>query len=105
MENLIDDKYINGIWDKIKENLKTSAKENLGLHELKQRKLWFDEKCLGFLDQRKQFKMHWIIIINVLYNEIVHQVGHLPRDVLTFFKLSTLLCFGSCIHCILACFL
>ena len=60
MENLIDDKYINGIWEKIKENLKTSAKENLGLHELKQRKLWFDEKCLGFLDQRKQFKMHWM---------------------------------------------
>jgi hypothetical protein len=23
----------------------------------------------------------WIIIINVLYNITVHQVGHLPRDV------------------------
>jgi len=27
---------------------------------LKQHKLWFDEECLGFLDQRKQTKMQWI---------------------------------------------
>jgi len=25
--------------------------------ELKQHKPWFDEECLGFLDQRKQAKM------------------------------------------------
>jgi len=30
-----------------KENIKNSAKESLGLHELKQHKPWFDE-CLGF---------------------------------------------------------
>jgi hypothetical protein len=27
---------------------------------LKQNKPWFDEECLGFLDQRKQAKMQWI---------------------------------------------
>jgi len=27
---------------------------------LKQHKPWFDEECLGFLDQRKQAKMQWI---------------------------------------------
>jgi len=37
-----------------------SAKESLGLHELKQNKPWFEEECLGFLDQRKQAKMHWL---------------------------------------------
>jgi hypothetical protein len=38
-------------------NIKTSAKKSLGLHKLKQHKSWFDEECLGFLDQRKQDKM------------------------------------------------
>jgi hypothetical protein len=27
---------------------------------MKQHKPWFDEKCLGILDQGKQAKMHWI---------------------------------------------
>jgi hypothetical protein len=34
----------------LKENIKTSDKDSLGLHELKQHKPWFDEECLGFLD-------------------------------------------------------
>jgi len=32
----------------------------LGLYELKQYKLWFDEKYLGFLDQRKQATVQWL---------------------------------------------
>jgi len=27
---------------------------------LKQNNLWFDEECVGFLDQRKRAKMQWI---------------------------------------------
>jgi hypothetical protein len=27
---------------------------------MKQHKPWFDKKCLGILDQRKQAKMQWI---------------------------------------------
>ena len=27
---------------------------------MKQNKPWFDEECVGFLDQRKQAKMQWI---------------------------------------------
>ena len=42
------------------ENIKTSATESLGMHEMKQHKQWFDEECLGILDQRKQAKMKWI---------------------------------------------
>jgi len=30
------------------------------MYELKHHKLWFDEECLGFLDQRKQAKMQWV---------------------------------------------
>ena len=52
LENLSDDEDINKAWENINENIKTSAKERLGLQELKQHKPWFDEKCLGFLDQR-----------------------------------------------------
>ena len=50
----------NRTWENIKENIQTSAKESLGLRELKQNKPWFDEECLGFLDQRKRAKMQWM---------------------------------------------
>jgi hypothetical protein len=53
LENLIDDKDINRAWGNIKENMKTSAKESVGVHELKQHKPQYVEECLGFLDQRK----------------------------------------------------
>jgi len=59
LEILNDDEDINRAWENMKENIKTSAKHSLGLHELKQHKPWFDE-CLGFLDQRKQAKMQCI---------------------------------------------
>jgi len=57
---LNDDEDVNRTWENIKEHIKTSAKESLGLQELKQNKPWFDEECLGFLDQRKRAKMQWI---------------------------------------------
>ena len=54
LENLSYDEDTNRAWENIKENIKTPAEE------LKQHKPWFDEECLGFLDQRKQVKMQWI---------------------------------------------
>ena len=57
MENLSDSEDINRAWENIKKNIKSSAKDSLGLHELKGHKPWFDEECLHFLDQRKQAKM------------------------------------------------
>ena len=57
---LSDCTNINRVWENITENIKTSAKESLGMHELKQHKPWFGKECLGFLDQRKQAKMQWI---------------------------------------------
>jgi len=47
LEILHDDEDINKAWEHNKENIKTSAKESLGLHELKQHKPCFDE-CLIF---------------------------------------------------------
>jgi len=60
LEILSDSEDINRAWENIKENIKTSVKDSLGLHELKQHKPRFDEECLGFLDQRKQVKMQWV---------------------------------------------
>jgi len=68
LENLSYDENINRALENIKENIKTSAKDSLGLQEFKQRKPWFDEECLGFIDQMKQAKMQWI-----------HDPSHGPR--------------------------
>jgi hypothetical protein len=57
LENVNDDEDVNRTWENNKENIKTSAKESLGLHKLKQHKPWMDEECLGFLDQKKRAKM------------------------------------------------
>jgi hypothetical protein len=55
-----DGEDTNRDWENIKENIKTSVTDSLVLHELKQYKPWFDEECLGVLDQRKQAKMQWV---------------------------------------------
>ena len=60
LENLNVDEDENRIWENVKENIKTSAKESLGLHEWKQYKPWYDKECVDFLHQRKQAKMQWI---------------------------------------------
>jgi hypothetical protein len=48
LENLNDSEDTNRAWKNIKENITTSAKESLGLQELKQHKPWFDGEGLGF---------------------------------------------------------
>jgi hypothetical protein len=48
LENVNDDEDINRAWENIRESIKPSGKESLGLQELKQHKPWFDEECLGF---------------------------------------------------------
>ena len=57
LENSDDDEDLNRTWENIKENIQTSAKESLDLDEFKQNKPWFDEECLGFLNQRKRAKI------------------------------------------------
>jgi hypothetical protein len=36
---------INNSWESIRENIKTSAKDNLGYHGLKHNKPWFADEC------------------------------------------------------------
>ena len=60
LENVSEDKDINMAWESIKENIKISATESLGMHEMEQHKPWIDEECLRILDQKKQAKIQWI---------------------------------------------
>jgi len=56
LENLNDSKDINRTQENIKENIKSSAKENLDLFGLKQHKLWFDEACSRLFDKVSRLK-------------------------------------------------
>jgi hypothetical protein len=47
LEKRSDDEDISGSWESIKKTMKTSAKESLGLHEMKHHKPWCDGKYLG----------------------------------------------------------
>jgi hypothetical protein len=53
---LNDDEDVNSTRENIKENIKTSAKESLGLHEMKQHKPWFNEEYLGFFGSKEARK-------------------------------------------------
>jgi hypothetical protein len=44
----------------IRKNIKTSAKDNLGYHRLKNNKPWFDDECSKLTDQWKQTKLKWL---------------------------------------------
>jgi hypothetical protein len=46
--------------EKIRENIKISAKERLGYFELKKHKPWFDEGCSRLLDQRTEAALQWL---------------------------------------------
>jgi hypothetical protein len=44
----------------MRENIKTSAKDNVGYHKLKHNKPWSDDECSKIIDQRKQAKLQWL---------------------------------------------
>jgi len=50
LENLDNSEDMNRAWENIKETIKISAKESLGLYELKQYKPWLHEECSQFSD-------------------------------------------------------
>jgi len=60
LENFNEDEDVNRVWGNINHYIQISAKLRLGMHVCKQHKTWFDEECLGFLDQRKRAKIQWV---------------------------------------------
>ena len=96
MENLNVDEDVNMVWKNIKENIKTSAKESLGLHEWKQHKPRFDKECADFLDQRKQAKMQWIQDPS---RRNVDNVNNIRRDASRHFRNKRKACLKvGCLH-------
>jgi len=83
LENLDVDEDVYRAWENIKENIKTTTKDSLGLHELKQHKPWFDKECLDFLDRRKQAKMQWIEDPS---RSIVDNLNNVRRDASRHFR-------------------
>jgi hypothetical protein len=57
LESLDESFDVNNAWESIRENIKTSAKDNLGYHRLKHNKPWFDDECSKLIDQWKQAKL------------------------------------------------
>jgi hypothetical protein len=64
LESLDEIFDINNAWESIRENIKTSAKENLGYQRLKHNKPWFEDECSKLIDQQKQAKLQWLQNIN-----------------------------------------
>jgi hypothetical protein len=60
LESLDETFDINNALESIRENIKTSAKENLGYQKLKHNKPWFDDECSKLIDQQKQAKLQWL---------------------------------------------
>jgi hypothetical protein len=60
LESLDESFGINDAWESIRENIKTSAKDNLGYQKLKHNKPWFHGECPKLIDQRKRVKLQWL---------------------------------------------
>jgi hypothetical protein len=76
LESLDQSFDINNAWESIRENIKTSAKENLGYQKLKHNKPWFDHECSKLIDQRKQAKLQWLQIPNQTNRDNLQNVRH-----------------------------
>jgi hypothetical protein len=74
LENLNVSEDISRAWEDIKENIKISSQESLGLHERKQHKPWFNADCAEFLDKRKQAKIQWLQNPNQGNGDNLHNV-------------------------------
>jgi hypothetical protein len=60
LESLEECFNINNAWESIRENIKNSAKENVGYHSLKHNKPRFDDECSKLINQWKQAKLKWL---------------------------------------------
>jgi hypothetical protein len=76
LESLDESFDINNAWESIRENIKTSAKENLGCQKLKHSKPWFDYECSKLIDQRKQAKLQWLQNPNQTNTDNLQNVRH-----------------------------
>jgi len=82
-ENLTGDEDVVRAWENIKEEVKLSATESLGLSELKQYKLWLGGECSGSLDQHKYDRMQ---LLQDTSQRNVNNVNNARRDASRHFR-------------------
>jgi len=83
LENLIESKDINTAWENINENIKTSAKDSIGLCELKRQKPWFGEECSRFFNQKKQATRQ---LLHDAKQSNVHSLNNVTCEATTHFR-------------------
>jgi hypothetical protein len=79
LENFDDNVDMNRAWENIRENIKISAKDSLGHHELQQHKAWFDDECSKLIDRRKQAKLQWLQNPSQVNGDNMDNVGREAR--------------------------
>jgi hypothetical protein len=60
----------------MRENIKTSAKENLEYHRLKRNEPWFDDECSKLIDQRRQAKLQWMQYPSQMNGDSLQNLRH-----------------------------
>jgi chromosome segregation ATPase len=67
---------INNALESIRENIKNSAKDNLGYQKLKHNKPWFDDECSKLIEEWKQTKLHWLQYPNQINGNNLRNLRH-----------------------------
>jgi hypothetical protein len=66
-------------WENIRENIMTSAKDNLGYYRLKHNKPWFDDECSKLIDQKKHAQLQWLQNLSQINGVNVQNLRHETR--------------------------
>ena len=64
-------------WVNIRDSIKASAKEKVGILETKRYKFWFDEECSELANKRKYTKLFWLLSPN---NQTPEDFSNVRRD-------------------------
>jgi hypothetical protein len=80
LESLDESFDINNAWESIRENIKTSAEDNLGYHVLKHNKPQFNYECSKLIDQQKQAKLQWLQNPSQINGDNLQDLRHETRN-------------------------
>jgi hypothetical protein len=76
LENLYESLDVTNACESIRENIKISAKDNLGYQKLKRNKPWFDDECSKLIGQWKQAKLQWLQNSSQINGDNVQNLRH-----------------------------
>ena len=74
---------VDDTWVKIRDSIKASAKEKVGILETIRNKPWFDEECSELANTRKQTKLLWLQSPN---NQTAEDFSNVRHDTCRMFR-------------------